>query len=158
MLRETDSQRTMLVMLNSDALADLVAQYGRKYPADNGTADDVELHNSFMDCLEAGVRRSNIWYTWTIDKNSKRTITMSYNLSSLLQETARVGLERHPEMPQDVAALLETIAYYSDLKTYTTFLNAKAVQKLDLPEEAKEATSVDDLVGSDPKPVEAKAK
>ena len=157
-LRETDSQRTMLVMLNSDALADLVAQYGRKYPADNGTADDVELHNSFMDCLEAGVRRSNIWYTWTIDKNSKRTITMSYNLSSLLQETARVGLERHPEMPQDVAALLETIAYYSDLKTYTTFLNAKAVQKLDLPAEAKEATSVDDLVGSDPKPVEAKAK
>ena len=48
--------------------------------------------------------------------------------------------------------------HYSDLKSYTTFLNAKAVQKLDLPEEAKEATSVDDLVGSDPKPVEAKAK
>ena len=62
-LRETDSQRTMLVMLNSDALADLVAQYGRKYPADNGTADDLELHNSFMDGLEAGARRSNIWYT-----------------------------------------------------------------------------------------------
>ena len=71
---------------------------------------------------------------------------------------SRVGLERHPEMPQEVASLLETIAYYSDLKTYTTFLNAKAVQKLDLPEEAKEAIAVDDLVGSDPKPVEAKAK
>ena len=45
---------------------------------------------------------------------------------------------------------------YSDLKTNTTFLNAKAVQKLDLPEEAKEAIAVDDLAGSDPKPVEAK--
>ncbi len=157
-LRETDAQRTMLVTLDSDKLADVIAQYGKKYPADNGTADDVELHNSFMDCLEAGVRRSNIWYTWTIDKASGRTITMSYNLSSLLQETARVGLERHPELPKELTEMLETIAYYSDLKTYTTFLNPKAVQKLDLPEEAKEAISVDDLTGSDPKPVEAKAK
>ncbi len=157
-LRETDAQRTMLVTLDSDKLADVIAQYGKKYPADNGTADDVELHNSFMDCLEAGVRRSNIWYTWTIDKASGRTITMSYNLSSLLQETARVGLERHPELPKELTEMLETIAYYSDLKTYTTFLNPKAVQKLDLPEEAKEAISVDDLTGSDPKPVEAAAK
>ena len=157
-LRETETQRTMLVTLDSDKLADVIAQYGQKYPADNGTADDVELHNSFMDCLEAGVRRANIWYTWTIDKASGRTITMSYNLSSLLQETARVGLEKHPELPKDLTEMLETIAYYSDLKTYTTFLNPKAVQKLDLPEEAKEAISVDDLTGSDPKPVEAKAK
>ena len=157
-LRETDAQRTMLVTLDSDKLADVIAQYGKKYPADNGTADDVELHNSFMDCLEAGVRRANIWYTWTIDKASGRTITMSYNLSSLLQETARVGLERHPELPKELTEMLETVAYYSDLKTYTTFLNPKAVQKLDLPEEAKEAISVDDLTGSDPKPVEAAAK
>lgn len=157
-LRETDAQRTMLVTLDSEKLADVIAQYGKKYPADNGTADDVELHNSFMDCLEAGVRRANIWYTWTIDKASGRTITMSYNLSSLLQETARVGLERHPELPKELTEMLETIAYYSDLKTYTTFLNPKAVQKLDLPEEAKEAISVDDLTGSDPKSVEANAK
>lgn len=157
-LRETDAQRTILVTLDSEKLADVIAQYGTKYPADNGTADDVELHNSFMDCLEAGVRRANIWYTWTIDKASGRTITMSYNLSSLLQETARVGLERHPELPKELTEMLETIAYYSDLKTYTTFLNPKAVQKLDLPEEAKEAISVDDLTGSDPKPVEAAAK
>ena len=157
-LRETDTQRTMLVQLNNEKLADLIASYGKNNPPDKGTADDAEMHNTFMACLEQGMRRANVWYTWTVDKSTWQTITMSYNLSSLLQETARVGLERHPEMPQDVAALLETIAYYSDLKTYTTFLNAKAVQKLDLPEEAKEAIAVDDLVGSDPKPIEAKAK
>ena len=77
---------------------------------------------------------------------------MSYNLSSLLQETARVGLETHPELPTEVAQMLETIAYYSDLKTYTTFLSPKAVQKLDLPEEAKAAEKVDDLAASDKKP------
>ena len=150
-LRETDTQRTMLVQLDPEKLADLVAQYSQKYPADNGTANDGDLQKSVMGCLEAGIRRSNIWYTWTIDKVSRRTVTMSYNLSSLLQETARVGLETHPELPKEVAQMLETIAYYSDLKTYTTFLNPKAVQKLDLPEEAKEAVSVDDLTPADVK-------
>ena len=150
-LRETDTQRTMLVQLDPEKLADLVAQYSQKYPADNGTANDGDLQKSVMGCLEAGIRRSNIWYTWTIDKVSRRTVTMSYNLSSLLQETARVGLETHPELPNGVAQMLETIAYYSDLKTYTTFLNPKAVQKLDLPEEAKEAVSVDDLTPADVK-------
>lgn len=148
-LRETDAQRTMLVMLDGEKIADLVAQYGKKYPADNGTADDVALHNSFMDCLEAGIRRSNIWYTWTVDKNSKRTIAMSYNLSSLLQETARVALETHRDLPKELTEMLEIIAYYSDLKTYTTFLNPKAVQKLELPEDAKNALSVQDVVTND---------
>lgn len=151
-LRETDTQRTMLVQLDPEKLADLVAQYSQKYPADNGTANDGDLQKSVMGCLEAGIRRSNIWYTWTIDKVSRRTVTMSYNLSSLLQETARVALETHPELPTEVAQMLETIAYYSDLKTYTTFLSPKAVQKLDLPEETKAAEKVDDLTGSDSKP------
>ncbi|MBO6209717.1 MAG: hypothetical protein J6N99_03395, partial [Schwartzia sp.] len=114
-LRETDTQRTMLVQLDPEKLADLVAQYSQKYPADNGTANDGDLQKSVMGCLESGIRRSNIWYTWTIDKVSHRTVTMSYNLSSLLQETARVGLETHPELPKEVAQMLETIAYYSDL-------------------------------------------
>ncbi len=151
-LRETDAQRTMLVQLDSEKLADLVSQYSQKYPADKGTADDGDMQKSIMGCLEAGVRRSNIWYTWTIDKASARTVTMSYNLSSVLQETARVALETHPELPPELAQILETIAYYSDLKTYTTFLSPKAVQKLDLPEEAKAAELVEDLADSDTKP------
>ena len=155
-LRETDAQRTMLVQLDSEKLADLVSQYSQKYPADKGTADDGDMQKSIMGCLEAGVRRSNIWYTWTIDKASARTVTMSYNLSSVLQETARVALETHPELPPELAQILETIAYYSDLKTYTTFLSPKAVQKLDLPEEAKAADLVEDLTDSDTKPIETK--
>ncbi|MBO6235883.1 MAG: hypothetical protein J6N22_04090 [Schwartzia sp.] len=155
-LRETDAQRTMLVQLDSEKLADLVSQYSQKYPADKGTADDGDMQKSIMGCLEAGVRRSNIWYTWTIDKASARTVTMSYNLSSVLQETARVALETHPELPPELAQILETIAYYSDLKTYTTFLSPKAVQKLDLPEEAKAAELVEDLTDSDKKPEAAK--
>ena len=158
-LRETDAQRTMLVTLDSDRLADLVAQYGQKYPADHGTANDGNLQNSVMGCLETGIRRANIWYTWTIDKASGRTVTMSYNLSSLLQETARAGLETHPELTEDLAEMLEMIAYYSDLKTYTTFLNPKAVQKLDIPDEAKAAVSVQDMIAGDTKvPAKAEAK
>ncbi len=153
-LRETEGQRTMLVTLDNEKLADLIAEYSRKYPADNGTSDESQLQESFMGCLETGVRRANIWYTWTIDKASKRTITMSYNLSSILQETARAAIESHPELPPEVVQVMETIAYYSDLKTYTTFLSPKAVQKLEIPEDAKAASDTQDLF-PDPKEVPA---
>ena len=144
-LRETDTQRTMLVQLDNDKLADLVANYSKQNPPDKGTADDPEVHNTFMSCLEQGLRRANVWYTWTVDKSTWQTITMSYNLSSVVQETARVALEQPHTWPKDVDDFLERIAYYSDMKTYTIFLNKDAKKLVELPEEAKSAENVEDV-------------
>ncbi len=148
-LRETDTQRTMLVQLDNEKLADLIAQYGTQNPPDKGTADDVAWQNSFMGYLEQGMRRANLWYTWTVDKTNWHTITMSYNLSSLLQETAKVALEQPHEWPKEVENLVERVAYYSDMRTYTIFLSDKAKKRVELPEEAKSAESVDDLFMDD---------
>ena len=145
-LRETDSQRTMLVQLDNEKLADLIAKYSKQNPPDKGTADDAESQNAFMACLEQGMRRANVWYTWTVDKSDWRTITMSYNLSSLVQETARVALETPHEWPKEVDDFVERIAYYSDMKTYTIFLNNDAKKLVELPAEAKSAKNVDDII------------
>ncbi len=144
-LRETDTQRTMLVQLDNEKLADLIANYGKQNPPDKGTADDPEVHNTFMSCLEQGMRRANVWYVWTVDKSTWQTITMSYNLSSVVQETARVALEQPHTWPKDIDDFLERIAYYSDMKTYTITLNNDAKKLVALPEEAKSAEAVDDL-------------
>ena len=144
-LRETDTQRTMLVQLNNEKLADLIASYGKNNPPDKGTADDAEMHNTFMACLEQGMRRANVWYTWTVDKSTWQTITMSYNLSSIVQETARVALEQPHQWPKELDDFLERIAYYSDMKTYTIFLNKDAKKLVELPEEAKSAENVEDV-------------
>ncbi len=148
-LRETDAQRTLLVQLDNEKLADLIAQYSKQNPPDKGTADDAEVHNAFMDCLEKGMRRANIWYTWTVDKSDWRTITMSYNLSSLVQETARVALEQPHAWPKAFDDFLERIAFYSDMKTYTIFLNDDAKKRVELPAEAKNATLVEDVLSDD---------
>lgn len=156
-LRETDSQRTMLVQLDNEKMADLIAQYGKQNPPDKGTADDAAWQNSFMGYLEQGMRRANFWYTWTVDKTDWHTITMSYNLSSVVQETARVALEQPHEWPKDIEDFVELIAYYSDTKTYTIFLSDKAKKRVELPEEAKAAESVDDIFAND-KPLPAGAQ
>lgn len=144
-LRETDTQRTMLVQLDNEKLADLIAKYGKQNPPDKGTANDAEVHNAFMSVLEQGMRRANIWYTWTVDKTTWQTITMSYNLSSMVQETARVALEQPHEWPKEVDDFLTRIAYYSDMKTYTIFLNKDAKKLVELPAEAKDAEKVEDI-------------
>ncbi|MBR1552937.1 MAG: hypothetical protein IJ631_02850 [Schwartzia sp.] len=148
-LRETDTQRTMLVQLDNEKLADLIARYGKTNPPDKGTADDPAWQNSFMGLLEQGMRRANVWYTWTVDKTDWQTITMSYNLSSWVQETARVALAQPHTWPKDVEELVERLAYYSDMKTYTTFLNPDAKKLIELPEEAKNAKLVEDVIGDE---------
>ena len=152
-LRETDTQRTMLVQLDNEKLADMVARYGQKNPPDKGTANDAETHIEFMGWLEQGMRRANVWYTWTVDKTTWQTVTMSYNLSSVVQETARVALEQPHEWPKAVEDLVERIAYYSDLKAYTISLTKDAKNIVQLPEEAKSAESVKDIVGENPSAV-----
>ncbi len=148
-LRETDAQRTMLVKIDNEKLADLISAYSSQNPPDNGTADDAETQLAFMDCLEKGMRRADIWYTWTVDKKDWQTITMCYNLSSLVQETAKVALEEKRDWPAGIEALMENLAFYSDMRAYTTFLNADAKKRVELPEEAKSATPVEDLFGGD---------
>ncbi len=148
-LRETDSQRTMLVQLDNEKLADLIAKYSSENPPDNGTADDAATQNSFMTYLEKGMRRSNIWYTWTVDKKDWQTITMCYNFSSLVQETAKVALEEKHDWPKGMEDLITNLAFYSDMRAYTTFLNADAKKRVELPEEAKSATPVEDLFEGD---------
>lgn len=146
-LRETDKQRTMLVKLDGNKLADIILKYDKDNPADKGTSNDKELHDNFMKYLDKGTRRADTWYIWTVDKESWQTITQGTFLSSIIQETARAALEDTNANWDPVAeSILETIAYYSDFKEYTTFLNSNADARFDLPEEAKKAVLVNDLI------------
>ena len=146
-LRETDKQRTMLVKLDGNKLADIILKYDKDNPADKGTSNDKELHDNFMKYLDKGTRRADTWYIWTVDKENWQTITQGTFLSSIIQETARAALEDTNANWDPVAeSILETIAYYSDFKEYTTFLNSNADARFDLPEEAKKAVLVNDLI------------
>ena len=74
---------------------------------------------------------------------------MRYNLSSVVQETARVALEQPHTWPKEVDDFVERLAYYSDMKTYTIFLNKEAKKRVELPAEAKNAVVVQDVFEDD---------
>jgi hypothetical protein len=146
-LRESDTQRTMFVRLDSDKVADAIREYSEENPADKGTADDREMQGHFMQWLDTGVRKADIWYMWTVDKNSWQTITQSLDLTGVVRETAKAAMDDKSEHWSPYAEeLLSFVAYYSDMKEYTVFLNQKAEKKLELPKEAKKAKLVEDMI------------
>ena len=150
-VRESNNQRTMFVRLDSNKVADAIKEYSEANPADKGTADDKEVQGTFMRWLDEGTRKADIWYMWTVDKNSWRTVTQSLDLSGIVRETAQAAMnDKSVKWDPSVEDLLALIAYYSDMKEYTVFLDQKAEKKLELPKEAKNAVLVKDMI-ADPK-------
>lgn len=148
-LQETDSRRTLLVQLDGNKIADVLKEESAKNPADKGTANDALLHQKFLEYLDSGLRNSTVWYTWTINKNTWDTITLSFNLSGFIQQTALAALN-DDSMSWDnfFKNILETIAYYSETKAYTTYLNDDAAKKLEIPKKVLNAPAVEDMVQS----------
>lgn len=157
-VRESNSERTMFVKLDSDKVADAVAAYNQANPADKGTADDAEFQKNVMKYLDKGIRRAEISYMWTVDKNTWQTVTESTNLTGVVQETAKAVLEDNVVQGNPLLEeILQTVAYYSDLKEYTVFLTPKAKAKLMVPKEVKEkAVLSKDIIGN--KAVDKKTK
>jgi hypothetical protein len=86
---------------------------------------------------------------WTVDKTTWQTVTESTNLTGVVQETAKAVLEDNAVQGNPLLEdILQTVAYYSDLKEYTVFLTPKAKSKLMVPKDVKEkAVLSKDIIG-----------
>ena len=145
-LRDTDKQRTFFVRLDGDKLADNMRKENEKNPADNVTADDKELQEKFFKYLDTGMRNADTWYMWTINKSDGKTRNLAMHLSGLLQETARAALnDKEQVWPDSVKELLEEIAFYGEVKSYTTFMNAEAKKKLEIPKKVLKAKPLENI-------------
>ena len=120
----------------------------RRIIADNVTANDAELQDMFLGYFDSAIRKSDIWYMWTIDKRDWHTVAMQFNLSGILQELARAALnDPNQTWPDEISNLLETIAYYSEIRAYTTYpADPAAKQKLEIPKKVLKAKAVNDIV------------
>lgn len=149
-LQENDYRRIMLVHLDGDRIADSVKAKAEANPADNGTADDGALQDIFVKYLDTALRNADMWYMWTIDKRDWHTVAMQYNFSGLIQEFARAALNDPTQhWPDEISNLLETIAYYSEIRAYTTYpADPAAKKKFVLPKDVLKAKEVNDLVST----------
>jgi len=150
-LHENDSRRTLLVTLDGKKLADELKLHAEKNPADKGTAEDSELQADILSYIDTALRKSDIWYVWTIDKKNNQTKAISLDLSNVIREAARTALNDSTQnYPDILKEILETLAFYSECKIYTTVLDPNAQSSLTIPQEVIDnAVEVKDVVSND---------
>lgn len=143
-LQDNDYRRIMLIHVDGDKMADEIKQKAEENPADNVTADNAELQNTFMNYFDTAVRKADVWYMWTIDKRDWHTVAMQFHLSGLIQELARAALNDPNQVwPDEISNLLETIAYYSEIRAYTTYpADPAAKKKFDIPKNVLKAKPI----------------
>ena len=145
-LRDTDRQRIMLVKLDGNKVADSMKLKAEDNSEENITDADKAVQDKFFGYLDTGFRNADIWYTWTVSKTDGRTIALSIHLSSLVQEFARAALNDPDQVWEpEIQNILETMAYYSEAKAYTTFLGSDAKQRLVIPKNVLKAKPVEHL-------------
>ena len=144
-LQENDYRRIMLVRLDGERIADSV-----KAKAEANPANDGAMQNMFVQYLDAALRNADMWYMWTIDKRDWHTVAMQYNFSGVIQEFARAALnDPNQQWSDDISSILETIAYYSEVRAYTTYpADPAAKKKFELPKKVLKAKEVNDLLSS----------
>ena len=94
------------------------------------------------------MRKSDIWYVWTIDKKTNQTKHISLDLSNVVRETANAALnDPTKNYPDVINEILETLAFYSECKLYTTVLDDSAQSSLEIPQDViNNAVEVKDVV------------
>ena len=142
-LQDNDEQITMLVTLDGEKISEEINELEKKYPTKNETAAEKEIQETFSKYLDTALKNSNIWYVWTVDKKNKQTTAVGLHLSELIQQLAYAALnDKNPNL-EPFRDMIETVAFYSDTKAYTTFLGADAESRLEIPKEALNAKKVE---------------
>ena len=145
-LQENPNRRIMLITLDGDRMADSLKTKAEDNP--NATADSVQ--ETAVNYFDTALRNANVWYMWTVDKRDWHTVAMQYHLSGIIQELARAALnDPNQQWPDEISQLLETIAYYSEIRAYTTYPSDPAVKKkFEIPKNVLKAKEVDSLTAS----------
>ena len=143
-LQDNEYRRTMLVVLDGDRLADSF-----KAKANEDSANDP-IQSLFVKYMDSALRNANVWYMWTIDKRDWHTVTMQYSFSGIIQGLARAALEDpNQNWSDEVSQLLETIAYYSEIRAYTTYpSDPTAKKRFEIPKNVLKAKEVKSVSGS----------
>lgn len=145
-LQENENRRIMLITLDGNRMADSLKAKSEANP--DSTADPIQ--ETAVNYFDTALRNANVWYMWTIDKRDWHSVAMQYHFSGIIQELARAALnDPSKQWPDEISQLLETIAYYSEIRAYTTYPSNPAVmKKFEIPKNVLKAKDVESLASS----------
>ena len=136
-LQEDENRRTILIEIDGNKIAD-----DFKAIADaNDDPVNAEVTDNASRYIDTALRNGDMWYMWTVDKRDWHTVVLQYNFSSFLQGIARAALQDPKQIwPDEVKQLLERVAFYSELRSYTMYPADPAAKKnFDIPKDVLKA-------------------
>lgn len=136
-LQEDENRRTILIEVDGNKLAD-----DFKVMADaNDDPANAEITDNASRYIDTALRNGDMWYMWTVDKRDWHTVVLQYNFSSFLQGIARAALQDPKQVwPDEVKQLLERVAFYSELRSYTMYpADPAAKKKFEIPKNVLKA-------------------
>ena len=141
-LSDTDNQRTLLLKLDGNKIAEKILSDIKIDVNDPNAAMQQKVFNY----IDTGIRNSDCWCTWTVNKNTWQTVTLSANLSGMIQSIAQEVLnDTTTPLPLPIRDMIETVAFYSELRLYTTYLSPEAKNRLEIPKKVLKAKEVKDF-------------
>ena len=144
-LQETANQRTMLLNLDAASLNQKIESAFAEDKDENITPDQKALREKFLGYVKKGLENRDIWCTWTVDKQDWQTITFSIDLSGIIHGVAKAALDdSNLIIDEGTRSLLENLAFYSELKSYTTYLNPDTKKTIKLPKDIKNAKTFEE--------------
>ena len=139
-LSDTDNQRTLLLKLDGNKIAEKILSDIKIDVNDPNAAMQQKVFNY----IDTGIRNSDCWCTWTVNKNTWQTVTLSANLSGMIQSIAKEVLnDTTTPLPLQIRDMIETVAFYSELRLYTTYLSPEAKSRLEIPKKVLKAKEVE---------------
>ena len=142
-LRDTPNWRTMMIDIDEESLIGFIEKTcadEAKKSDKPATEAEAAIQNRVFDYIKQGIRSTDVRCTWTVNKQDWRTVTFAINLSGVIQGSAQAALnDPKGDIPFVLQPLLESLAYYGELKAYTTYLNPETKAMIELPKELNRA-------------------
>lgn len=155
-LKEDEKQRSLNILLDGAKTADLLMKYS-KNDLLKTTPEERKNQQEIMQRLSVVLKNKDVAVNWVVDKKNWRTITVGMDFTDIMRGYAQAVLKEaadgRMQLKNDERELLETLAYYSELHAYTTYIGVKE-KSLTVPEDVrKSATDLNIFAGLQPKEV-----
>ncbi len=150
-LNDTPDMRIMNVTLDGNKIADILNKNSQASFAGlsgDKLAEQKEVLNRWL----AAIRANDITFAWTVNKPSWTTVTAAFDLTNIMRAYSIYVLNEAAAgrvvLTDEERDLLDAMGYYSELRSYTTYVSPKG-ERITLPPNLNQAPendgSLDDI-------------
>ncbi|MBE8949141.1 MAG: hypothetical protein SR3Q1_00855 [Quinella sp. 3Q1] len=134
-LRDTPDLRIMNVTLDGKKIADLLEKNSQGSFA-KLSGDELAEQKEMLNRWLAAVKANDITFAWTVNKPSWTTVTAAFDLTPIMRAYAIYVLDEAAAgrvvLTEEERDLLDAMGYYSELRSYTTYVSPKT-NKINVP-------------------------